>query len=127
MAILTLIVFAVPATLVALAGRPGVRARSFESAAPWRAKLYKPVLGLLGCSLIFGVAFFLSWFNRGGSPHGLLPAPGAWKFLGPIATWLWLCGLVLSFLLKGRARLLLAAAGFLQLLATLFLFAAEMD
>jgi hypothetical protein len=79
-----------------------------ESAEPvWRRSCTVIALILGSLTLADSVAFFVSWFNGGGSPHGMDPAPGLWVRLGPI-TWKFMVATILAaaFSIK-RARWLL--------------------
>jgi hypothetical protein len=53
------------------------------------------------------LAFFFSWFYNGGSPHGMMPSPGLWKYLGKIAACVLVVSIVMSAFGKGKWRLLI--------------------
>ena len=73
-------------------------ARSAVEAPPqsWRAYCGKSSLILDICSTLLELVFFYSWFHNGGSPHGLMPTPGIWRFVGRISFWTLVGGVVLS-------------------------------
>jgi hypothetical protein len=52
------------------------------STSSWRTYGGKATLILAICSMLLELVFYYSWFHNGGSPHGLMPSPGIWKFVG---------------------------------------------
>lgn len=50
--------------------------------------------------------FFFSWFQSGGSPHGMTPAPGLWRVLGRTAIRAFVASMVLCAAGKGKWRLM---------------------
>jgi hypothetical protein len=65
----------------------------------------KAALLLAICSMLLELVFYYSWFHNGGSPHGLMPSPGIWKFVGRIAFWTFAASLVFTVLGKGKWRI----------------------
>jgi hypothetical protein len=79
------------------------------------------------CSTLFELIFFYSWFHNGGSPHGLMPSPGIWKFVGRISFWTLVGSVVLSAFGKGRWRLLIPAWAAACLFVDYLILMLEMD
>jgi hypothetical protein len=57
----------------------------------------------------------------------MLPSPGIWKFVGRIAFWTFLTSILLTFLGKGRWRILVSAWVVSVCLVVPLIFALEMD
>ena len=71
----------------------------------WRMLCGKAALILAICSMLLELVFYYSWFHNGGSPHGLMPSPGIWKFVGRIAFWTFAVSLIFTVLGKGKWRI----------------------
>jgi hypothetical protein len=71
----------------------------------WRTYCGKAALILAICSMLLELVFYYSWFHNGGSPHGLMPSPGIWKFVGRIAFWTFSVSLVFAAFGKGKWRI----------------------
>jgi hypothetical protein len=87
----------------------------------------KSALILAICSTLLELVFFYSWFHNGGSPHGLVPTPGIWKFVGRIPFWTLVGSVVLSMFGKGRWRLLIPDGAAAYLFVDYLIFMLEMD
>jgi hypothetical protein len=79
------------------------------------------------CSMLLELIFFYSWFHNGGSPHGLMPLPGIWKFVGRISFWTLVGSVGLSMFGKGRWRLFMPAWAAACLFVDCLIFILEMD
>ena len=79
------------------------------------------------CSTVLELIFFYSWFHNGGSPHGWMPSPGIWRFVGRISFWTLVGSVVLSFFGKGRRRFLIPAWAVAYMLVVCLIFMLEMD
>jgi hypothetical protein len=109
MLIVTIILFLVPGTLLAAAWRRYFRGAEETRVSQWRLYSGAIALSLASLATVLEVLFFLSWFHNGGSPHGMLPSPGIWKFAGRIAFWTFAMSVVLTLFGKGRWRTLFSA------------------
>jgi len=127
MFIATIVLFLVPSALLAAAWRRYLRNARDTPMSTWRAYCGVAALLFAGCSTILELVFFFSWFHNGGSPHGMLPASGIWKFVGHIALWAFVASIVLTLFGKGRWRILIPAWAVSVCVAELLIFALEMD
>jgi len=107
--IATMVLFLLPCSLLWAAWRRSVRNSGEAPARTWRAYCGKAALILAACSTLLELVFFYSWFHNGGSPHGMMPSPGIWKFVGRIASLILVASVVISAFGKGRWRLLILA------------------
>jgi hypothetical protein len=104
--IVTMVLFILPGSLLWAAWRRYIR-NTVETPTPsWRTYCSKAVLMLAICSMLLELVFYYSWFHNGGSPHGLMPSPGIWKFVGRMAFWTFVLSLVLTTFGKGKWRIL---------------------
>ena len=71
----------------------------------WRIFCGRAALILAICSMLLELVFYYSWFHNGGSPHGLMPSPGIWKFVGRFAICTFAVSLVFTVLGKGKWRI----------------------
>ena len=103
--IVTILLFLLPCSLLLTAWRRYAR-NTVETPMPsWRMLCGKAALLLAICSMLLELVFYYSWFHNGGSPHGLMPSPGIWKFVGRIAFWTFAASLVFTVLGKGKWRI----------------------
>jgi len=103
--IVTVVLFLLPCTLLWAAWRRYIR-NTVETPAPrWRTYCGRVALILAIGSMLLELVFYYSWFHNGGSPHGLMPSPGIWKFVGRIAFWTFAVSLVLTAFGKGKWRI----------------------
>jgi hypothetical protein len=127
MFIVTILLFLLPSSLLWAAWRGSVRSAHEGTPQDWRAYCSTAALVTASCATLLELAFFFSWFHNGGSPHGMMPSPGLWKFLGKIAA----CGLVMSIVLsafgKGRWRLLILGWAASLAFVAYAIFMLEMD
>lgn len=108
MIIVTVLLFSAPAGLLVAAWRGYLRHGS-TSVTRWRSYLGASALSLASLATALELVFFFSWFHNGGSPHGLGPAPGIWKYVGRIAFGIFLSTIPAALLGKGRWRVLFSA------------------
>jgi hypothetical protein len=106
MLIVTIILFLAPGTLLAAAWRRYFRGAEETQISQWRLYSGAVALSLASLATVLELVFFLSWFHNGGSPHGMLPSPGIWKFVGRVALWVIATSIVLALFGKGRWRTL---------------------
>jgi hypothetical protein len=107
--IVTIVLFVVPGTLLAAAWRRYFRGTEDTQTSRWRRDSGAVALSLANLATVLELVFFLSWFHNGGSPHGMSPSPGIWKFVGRVAFWTFATSVVLTLFGKGRWRTLFAA------------------
>jgi len=103
--IVTVLLFLLPCSLLCAAWRSYIR-NTVEATTPsWRTYFGKAALIFAICSMLLELVFYYSWFHNGGSPHGLMPSPGIWKFVGRIAFWTFAVTLVFAAFGKGKWRI----------------------
>ena len=114
MFIVTVVLFLLPCSLLLAAWRRYTR--NAVDTPDRRMLCGKAALILAICSMLLELVFYYSWFHNGGSPHGLMPSPGIWKFVGRIAFWSFAASLIFTVLGKGKWRVFIpiwaAAYGF---------------
>jgi hypothetical protein len=106
--IVTIVLFLVPGTLLAAAWRRYFREAEVTQIPRWRSYSGVVALSLASLSTVLELIFFFSWFHNGGSPHGMSPSLGIWKFIGRIDFWMFATSVVLTLFGKGRWRVLLS-------------------
>jgi len=106
--IVTVVLFILSCSLLWAAGRRCIR-NTVEAPTPsWRTYCGKAALILAACSMLLELVFCFSWFHNGGSPHGLMPSPGIWRFVGRIAFWTFGVSLAFTVFGKGKWRTFIA-------------------
>ena len=108
MFIVTLLFFAGPSALLWLAWNRYKSARQ-TSSTDCRHYISGAALTLAVCSTVLDLTFFYSWFYNGGSPHGVMPSPGIWKYVGRMAFGFLIASVVLIPFGKGKWRLFIPA------------------
>jgi hypothetical protein len=103
--IVTVVLFLLPCSLLWAAWRRYIRSTVETPTPSWRTYCGKAALILAICSMLLELVFYYSWFHNGGSPHGLMPSAGIWKFVGPIAFWTFVVSLVFTAFGKGKWRI----------------------
>jgi hypothetical protein len=106
--IVTVVLFLVPGTLLAAAWRRYFREAAVTQIPRWRSYSGAAALSLASLATVLDLVFFFSWFHNGGSPHGMSPSPGIWKFAGRIAFWKFVSSVVLTLFGRGKWRILLS-------------------
>ena len=105
MFIVTVVLFLLPCSLLWAAWRCYIRSTVETTTPSWRTYCGKAALILAICSMLLELVFYYSWFHNGGSPHGLMPSPGIWKFVGRISLWTFVGSLFLTAFGKGKWRI----------------------
>jgi len=125
--IVATVLFLVPVGLLAAAWRQYFRGAVTTQIPRWRS--FSGIVALLLASLatVLELVFFFSWFHNGGSPHGMMPSFGIWKFIGRIAYWTFLTSILLTFFGKGKWRVLVSAWVVSVCLVVPLIFTLEMD
>ena len=127
MFIVVTVLFLLPCSMLWIAWRRYIGDGGWTQIPKWRAYCGEAALIVAVISTLMELAFFFSWFHNGGSPHGMLPSPGIWKFVGRISFWALVSSVFLSALGKGKWRLFLSAWAASYLLVACMTFALEMD
>jgi hypothetical protein len=127
MSIVAFVLFLIPSALLAAAWRRFIDAAGDAQTLRWRSYSGAGALSLASLATLLELIFFFSWFHNGGSPHGMSPSPGIWKFVGRIAFWMFVASVTLAFFGKGRWRILISAWVVSLCLVVPLIFALEMD
>jgi hypothetical protein len=109
MFIVTVVLFLLPCSLLWAAWRRLIGNTIETPTRTWRIYCGRAALRLAICSMLLELVFYYSWFHNGASPHGLMPSPGIWKFVGRIAFWAFIASLVLTAFGKGKWRIFIPA------------------
>ncbi len=121
------VLFFLPCALLWAAWRRGLKGGQQSPQPNWRVYCVNAALIIASCAMLAIMGFVVSWFHNGGSPHGLAPAPGLWKSLGPIFTWTLIASVILAILGKGKARFLVLGWAAAVVFALAMVFILEMD
>ena len=127
MFIVTIVLFILPCSLLWAASRRYVRCTVETPTPSWRANCGKAALILAICSMLLELVFYYSWFHNGGSPHGLMPSPGVWKFVGRISLWTFVGSLFLTAFGKGKWRIFIPIWAISYALVVFTIHMLEMD
>src|ERR1700720_1715133 len=92
----TLVLFLLPSSLLWAAWKGFGRATRKTPSPKWRQYFGIAAIVLALCSTVLELVFFYSWFHNGGSPHGMMPSPGIWKFVGRISSLILVASVVIS-------------------------------
>jgi hypothetical protein len=102
--VVTVVLFLLPCLLLLAAWRRYIPKTVETTTHRWRMLCGKAALILATSSMLLDLVFYYSWFHNGGSPHGLMPSPGVWKYVGRIAFWTFAVSLIFTVLGKGKWR-----------------------
>jgi Mn2+/Fe2+ NRAMP family transporter len=127
MYIISVVLFFFPSALLWAAWRRRLRDWQQSPQSNWRIYCVNAALIFASCATLAVMGFVISWFHNGGSPHGLAPAPGLWKSLGPIFTWTLTASLILAILGNGKARFYVLGWAGAAVVALALVFMLEMD
>ncbi len=122
MYVITVVLFLIPFSILGIASRDELRLQQSGSASRWRSHCLRLalIMGLL--ATLAAMSFWLSWTYSGGSPHGMMPAPGPWLTLRRLAKWLVVATIALGVLAKGKGRLLVIGSA-ISIVSVIFLLA----
>lgn len=127
MSIVAFVLFLIPSALLTGAWRRFTREVG-DTRTPLRSWYFgAAALSLASLATLLELIFFFSWFHNGGSPHGMLPAPGIWEFVGRIALWMFVASIILTFFGNGRWRVLFSAWAVCLCIVVPVIFTLEMD
>lgn len=127
MLIAVTVLFLLPCSLLYAAWRHYLRGEGGTQTPKWRAYCGKAALITAVASTLPELMFFFSWFHNGGSPHGMVPSPGIWRFVGRISFWTLIGSVFLSAFGKGKWRLLRPAWAASDLLVACVVLMLERD
>jgi hypothetical protein len=127
MYVITVVLFLIPLSILGVAWRGEVRRGKEQAHLNWRSYCMKLALIVATFATLTAMGFWFSWTNNGGSPHGMMPAPGLWLTLRPIAKWSVVATVAIGAFAKGKGRLLVVGSA-ISIIFVIFLLAAlEMD
>jgi hypothetical protein len=121
------ILFLLPCSLLLVAWSRVFKSGPDSARPNWRTYCLKAAVLVASLVTLASMAFIASWLSNGGSPHGLDPAPGLWKPLGPLFGRSVVLSVVLAALGKGKGRLLLVGSALANIFAVLMVLVLEMD
>jgi hypothetical protein len=127
MFIVVMVFFLLPCSLLWTAWKHSVRYAGETKIPTWRAYCGHAALILAVASTLLELMFFFSWFHNGGSPHGMMPSSGVWRFVGRISFWALIGSVLLSAFGKGKWRLFVPAWAASYLLIVYVTFMLERD
>jgi hypothetical protein len=132
MYIVTLVLFAIPVSLLSAAwfnwSRPSDPEKTDAKKYPrWREHCELAALILAMVATFLNLISWLSWFHNGGSPHGMCPPLGLWKPTGRAAFPAFIAAMVLTIFATGKIRWLVAGCGAALVVAECMISALEMD
>ena len=127
MYVVTVVLFLIPLSILAIAWRGELGHRKELAHLDWRSYCMRLALVVASVAALTAMGFWLSWTHSGGSPHGLMPAPGLWLPLREIAKWSVATTVVIGIFARGKGRLLVVGSA-ISIFFVIFLLAAlEMD
>jgi hypothetical protein len=127
MYVITVVLFLIPLSILGIAWR-GEFGRCKEIAhLDWRSYFMRLALVVGSVATLTAMGFWLSWTHNGGSPHGLMPAPGLWLPLREIAKWSVVATVAIGTFARGKGRLLVIGSAISIFFVIVLLAALEMD
>jgi len=127
MYVITVVLFLIPLSILGIAWRGELRSGKEPAHRDWRSYCMRLALVVATIATSTAMGFWLSWTHSGGSPHGMMPAPGLWLPLREIAKWLVVATVAIGAFAKGKGRLLVIGSA-ISIFFVIFLLAAlEMD
>lgn len=132
MYIVTLVLFVLPVSLLSAAWLSWARVPdSTESDAKkyprWRKHCELAALTLVMAATFLNLISWFSWFQNGGSPHGMCPPLGLWKPTGRAAFYAFIASMVLAVFATGKRRWLVAGCGAALIVVEFVISLAELD
>lgn len=127
MYVITVVLFLIPLSILVVAWRGELRSSKARAHLEWRSYCMRLALIVATIATLTAMGFWMSWTHSGGSPHGMMPAPGLWLTLRPSAMWLVVATVAIGAFAKGKGRLLVVGSA-ISIVFVIFLLAAlEMD
>jgi hypothetical protein len=110
MYVATVILFLFPLSILSAAWKGSLVSVKDVERPHWRSHFQKAALIIATFATVMAMAFSLSFTHSGGSPHGLMPPPGLWLTLRPIAMWSVVATIAVAAFGKGKSRLLVVGS-----------------
>jgi hypothetical protein len=107
-----LIPFSLPVTLLTVGWWSAVAQRKHQGSVNWRSHCIWLALTFATVATLTAMAFWFSWNASGGSPHGMMPAPGLWVRLRDVWELSVFATVATGVFAKGKGRVLAISAGF---------------
>lgn len=127
MYVITVVLFVIPLSILGIAWRGELRGSKKLAHRDWRSYCMRLALIVATVAAFTAMGFWLSWTHSGGSPHGMMPAPGVWLPLREIAKWSVVATVAIGAFARGKGRLLVVGSA-ISIFFVIFLLAAlEMD
>lgn len=127
MYVITVVLFVIPLSILGIAWRGDLKGSKELAHLDWRSYCMKLALIVATIANFTAMGFWLSWTHNGGSPHGLMPAPGLWVPLRDIAKLSVIATVAIGAFARGKERLLVLGSA-ISIVFVIFLLAAlEMD
>ena len=127
MYVITVFLFLIPFSILGIASRDEFRLNSAAVRPDWRSYCLRLALITGVLATIAAMSFWISWTYSGGSPHGMMPAPGPWLTLRRLAKWLVVATMALGVLAKGKGRPLVIGSAIAVVCVIFLLARLEMD
>jgi len=121
------ILFLIPCSLLWVAWRRSVKGRQEVEQPDWRTYCVNAALLVASIGTLTSVVWVFSWLASGGSPHGLEPSPGLWRYLGPINKWTLLASVAFASLGKGKGRFVVLGWAVADVLTVMMVSILDMD
>jgi len=127
MYVATVILFLIPWSILLIAWRVSLKSSDELTNQDWRSYCLRAALIIATFATSTAMGFSLSWTHNGGSPHSLMPQPGLWLSLRPIAKWSVVAAVVVGAFGKGKGRLLVVGSAVSIVFVIYLLAMLEMD
>jgi hypothetical protein len=124
---ITLVLFLIPMSILAIAWRDELKIGKDLGHRNWRSDCLRLALFAATIATLTAMGFWISWTHSGGSPHGMMPGPGLWLPLREIAKWSVVTTLAIGAFAKGKGRLLVIGSASSICFVIFLLAALEMD
>src|SRR5215469_11409634 len=106
-----IIPFSLPLTLLTVGWWKAVAQGKNQGPADWRSPFIWLALLFATVATFSAMAFWFSWNGSGGSPHGMMPAPGLWVRFGKVWELSVVATVAMGVFARGKGRLLAIGTG----------------
>ena len=124
---ITVVLFLIPMSILGIAWRSELGSGKGLAHRDWRSNCLSLALFASTIATLTALGFWLSWTHNGGSPHGMMPAPGLWLPLRETAKWSVVATVAIGALARGKGRLLVIGSAISTFFVIFLLAALEMD